>query len=111
MLLMHDVSGTDIGLQLSYLQDSPFTDYYIPGFILFSVLGLGSVAVSVCGLYRIKHYPICMMLIGLGIVIWIVTQMLMTHLIFFLQFVIGAIGVASLLSGIWFYKKEKMTNK
>jgi hypothetical protein len=107
MLLMHDVSGSDIGLQLSYLQHSPFSDYYIPGFILFTVLGLGSIAASVCGLYRIRHYSYCIMVIGLGIIIWIITQLLMTRMLFFMQFIIGLIGFLAMLCGFALLKKEK----
>lgn len=107
IVLMRDVSGSEIGLQLSLLTHSPFVNYFYPGLILYTILGLGSFFAGVYTLLKARHYPWILMTIGSGIIIWIITQMIMIRLQFNLQYVIAAIGITSLILGMLLYKKEK----
>lgn len=107
IVLMRDVSGSEIGLQLSLLTHSPFVNYFYPGLILYTILGLGSFFAGVYTLLKARHYPWILMTIGSGIIIWIITQMIMIRLQFNLQYVIAAIGITSLTLGVLLYKKEK----
>ncbi len=107
IVLMRDVSGGEIGLQLSLLAHSPFVNYFYPGLILYTILGLGSFFAGVYTLLKARHYPWILMTIGSGIIIWIITQMIMIRLQFNLQYVIAAIGITSLTLGVLLYKKEK----
>jgi len=106
IVLMQDVSGSAIGLQLHLLDHSPFHNYFFPGLILYTILGLGSFATGICTLFRVKYYPWLLMTVGIGIIIWIITQMIMIRLQFNLQYVIAAIGIITLLLGILLRKKE-----
>jgi hypothetical protein len=47
-LLMVDPSGSKMQMPLSYLEHSPFSNYLIPGIILFIVNGLFSFVTLVC---------------------------------------------------------------
>ncbi len=107
MVLMRDVSGSEIGLQLSLLSHSPFVNYFYPGLILYTILGLGSLSAGICTLLKVRYYPWILITIGSGIIIWIITQMIMIRLQFNLQYVIAAIGITSLTLGVLLHKKEK----
>jgi hypothetical protein len=107
IVLMHDVSGSEIGLQLSLLEHSPFVNYFYPGLILYTILGLGSFFTGICTLLKVRYYPWILVIIGNGIIIWIITQMIMIRLQFNLQYVIAAIGITSLVLGVLLNKKEK----
>lgn len=107
IVLMRDVSGSEIGLQLSLLEHSPFVNYFYPGLILYTILGLGSFFTGICTLLKVRYYPWILMIIGSGIIIWIITQMIMIRLQFNLQYVIAAIGITSLVLGVLLHKKEK----
>lgn len=106
IILMQDVSGGSIGLQQALLEHSPFTDYFYPGLILYTILGLGSFYTGICTLVRARYYVWLLMTVGCGIIIWIITQMIMIRLQFNLQYVIGVIGIITLLLGILLRKKE-----
>lgn len=107
IVLMHDVSGSEIGLQLSLLEHSPFVNYFFPGLILYTILGLGSFFTGICTILKVRYYPWILMIIGSGIIIWIITQMIMIRLQFNLQYLIVAIGITSLTLGALLHKKEK----
>lgn len=42
--LVLDPSGASVGIPLEYLRNSPFQSYLVPGIVLFTVNGLGSLA-------------------------------------------------------------------
>lgn len=46
LALALDPSGASIGLPLEWLSASPFSDYLIPGVVLFTVLGIGPLLVA-----------------------------------------------------------------
>jgi hypothetical protein len=72
--LLADPSGGKIGLPSSWLENSPFPDYTIPGVILFTVLGLFPLFVA-GGLIRDnKKALIAARLLGFALVIWIAVE-------------------------------------
>lgn len=44
-LILSDPSGATIGLDLEWLDGTPFQDYIVPGLFLFGILGIGSFVV------------------------------------------------------------------
>lgn len=105
IILMRDISGSEIGLQLALLDNSPFADYFYPGLILYTILGLGSMLAGICSLFSVKHFPLMLIAIGSGIIIWIITQMIMIQLQFNLQYVIGSIGLITLILGLVLHRR------
>lgn len=105
IILMRDVSGSEIGLQVSLLDNSPFSDYFYPGLILYTILGLGSMLTGICCFFSIKHFPLMLIAVGSGIIIWIITQMIMIQLQFNLQYVIGSIGLITLILGVVLHRR------
>lgn len=107
-VLVLDPSGTVLGMPLSILQYSPFNNFLIPGLILGIVFGLGSFA-TLWAVWQRPAWPLgsaltrftgehwswsAVVALGLGQVIWIVTQMLMLRGVSWLHFVFGGLGMA-----------------
>ncbi len=111
MLLALDPSGSRMQMPLSWLEDSPFTDYLIPGLILCIVLGLGAFLVLACLLalpdwgwarwlnpVRGQHWTwSASAALGLALMIWITAQVLMVGLGAWLQPFYFGLGLAILL--------------
>ncbi len=74
--LVADPTGSAVGLAVTLLHGSPFTDYRVPGLILLVVLGVFPLIV-VYGLWS-RHtwswHPA--VLVGLALIVWIVVQIL-----------------------------------
>jgi hypothetical protein len=77
VFLIADPTGETLNLPISFLRDSPFTDYLIPGIILFNVLGVYPLIVS-AGLWRRKYWGwLGSILLGISLLIWIFVEILM----------------------------------
>ena len=105
--LITQPDGSGIGMPIEWLDKSPFADFAIPGFILFALFGIGSL-VTIYGLIFRPHWAwaesvtrplnahwslLAAMLIGLGQMIWIIVQLLMTQRFFFLQPICFGVGL------------------
>lgn len=90
-----------LGAPIELLKNSPFSNFLIPGIILFAIVGLGSIAAALAVYFRWKYYGYISSVFSWALVIWIVVQCIMLravgalHIIFFM---IGAIE--ALLSAI-----------
>jgi hypothetical protein len=69
-----DPTGESIGMSAQLLEGSPFTDYLIPGVILFTVLGVYPLVVCY-GLYTGRRWawPAALS-VGVALIVWIVVQ-------------------------------------
>lgn len=63
--------GEILPLPLSALKGSPFDTYFVPGLILFAVLGLGSLAAASVAWLRHPVAPVAAILVGVALLIWI----------------------------------------
>lgn len=93
--LMLDPTGSLLQMPLELLAPSPFSDYFIPGGILFLVLGMGPSVVFVGLLRRNKWAWLGTLLVGAALIIWIVVEIIMIgyHSQPPLQIVYGTVGV------------------
>ena len=89
------------GMPTDALKYSPFSNFLIPGIILFALIGLGNVFCAILMIYKIKYQAYVSCTVSAALVIWIIVQCIMLwavvslHIIFF---VIGLIeGVLSVL--------------
>ena len=82
-----------LGMPIELLQHSPFSDYLIPGLILFAVLGLG----NLFGLYMLARQSSCWphisSVLGLALIIFIVVQCIMLRVIDPLHVIFFGIGL------------------
>lgn len=96
VLLVIDPSGATMGLALQWLDRTPFPDYRIPGLVLSVVLGGGSFVV-LYGTIRLRPWAWRAALgLGIGLMGWIVAQVLLLQQLHWLQFIYGTLGVALL---------------
>lgn len=72
--LIIDPTGGTLGIPQSWLQDSLFINYLIPGIILFLVLGIYPLILAI-GLLKRKRWSLyATRLLGILLVIWILTE-------------------------------------
>jgi hypothetical protein len=93
-MLILDPSGESLSISLSYLDGSPFSNYLVPGLILFTVFGVGSFSV-IYGLVR-RHSFSWLGALGLGFgqVVWIVVQIAIIGETNLLHLIYGGLGLA-----------------
>ena len=72
--LMADPSGALIGLPLVWLEGTPFSDYFVPGTILLTVLGVCPLVIG-WGLWRSRSWAwYGSLLVGASLAIWILVE-------------------------------------
>jgi hypothetical protein len=94
--------GEILPLPLSALAGSPFDTYFVPGLILFSVLGFGPLVAARLAWLRHPLAPIAALVVGTGLLIWVAVEI---AIIGYsneppLQAIYGILGVAILLVAI-----------
>jgi hypothetical protein len=72
--LMLGARGEIIPLPVSALKGSPFETYFVPGLILFCILGLGPLAAAVLAWLRHPLAPIAALTVGVALLIWMVVE-------------------------------------
>lgn len=94
--LMLDPTGGDLGLSVDILGDSPFRDFLVPGIVLFSVNGIGSLAGGILGMIQNRLFPPAGMALGIFLMAWIVIQAGWIGL-HWLHILYGSIGLVEFL--------------
>ena len=92
-LLMTDPSGSNMGLSLDLLQYSSFSNFFIPGLILFIANGILSGIVFILTLIKYKNAYKFILAQGILLSGWIFGQILILRMIHPMHFVLGAAGV------------------
>lgn len=92
--------GRFLQMPLSWLDRTPFADYTIPGYLLF---GLGVLhAAALFALWRRTRGDwLVAGVAGGGIVVWIVAQLALTRMYFWLQPVMVLFGLATWVLAVW----------
>jgi hypothetical protein len=92
--LVTSPDGSAMQWNLSMLEGSPFTDFFVPGLILGGLFGLGSLAVAAMGLARVPIAPFLAFAIGCGQMIWIVVELAIIGEFSFLHPICFGLGLA-----------------
>jgi hypothetical protein len=74
LALMIGPNGEILPLPVAALDGSPFETYFWPGAVLFTVLGLGSMAVAVEAWRRARWAPLLTLATGAVLLIWLAVQ-------------------------------------
>lgn len=69
-------------MPLGFLELSPFSNYLIPGIILFVFNGLLSLVAAIFAVIRHRLYPHFVIFQGIVLVIWLTVQILMIQLFY-----------------------------
>jgi len=95
------------GMPADALKNSPFNNYFIPGIILFTVIGLGSIFSSVIIYFRSKFTGYISSIFSWALVIWIVVQCIMLNAIASLHVIFFIIGlVEAALSAVILFEQK-----
>lgn len=91
--LMLDPSGAGIQLPTEWIQQSAFGSYFVPGLYLFGMNGLGMLVAAV--LIWLRHWsgPWLTGILGAGLVIWILVQLVVMPEVMWLQWAFLAVGL------------------
>ena len=96
-----------LGMSSANLINSPFTNYLIPGMILFTVIGLGNLFSAYMFCYKSKFQGYISGVFSCGLMIWIIVQCIMLYAVGFLHIVFFIIGlVQALLSMFILFEKR-----
>lgn len=99
-LVLHP-DGSSIGLPLSLLQHALFSNYLVPGIVLFFANGVFSLFAVVAVLFKMRHYPVYIIAQGIILVIWLVVQAFIIRMIVPWQLILGAAGIVLIIAGLW----------
>lgn len=107
--LIMDPSGVSLGMTIAYLQGTPFQTFLIPGLVLFSVNGLGTLAASYFTFKNHRYASYLAMIFGAGLVLWIVIQVVLIGYQSLLQPLYFILGIMEFALGLSF-KTQQMQN-
>jgi hypothetical protein len=96
-----------LGAPVELLKNSPFSNFLIPGIILFTIIGVGNVISALVLLFILRYQAYVSGVFGSALVIWIVVQCIMLNAVAFLHvlfFIIGLVQVV--LAGIIIFKQR-----
>ena len=93
--LTRDPTGSAVGLDLRWLEGSPFPDYLVPGVVLLLALGIVPLVVAAGILWRLRGAWLASLLVGLALINWIGVQVAIIGYISQppLQLIYGLVGV------------------
>lgn len=96
-----------MGMSVEALKNSPFSDFLIPGIILFVVIGLGNVISAITILLKPKFQAYISSVFSGALVIWIIVQCIMLGTIHYLHVIFFIIGlIEAVLSIIKLFKQS-----
>ena len=98
LMFLSDPTGALMGLPQGWIEATPFGDYVLPGLYLLFVNGMGMIVLA--GLTAVRHWsaPWLTGVLGLGMISWILVQIVVMPETMFLTWVF--LGVGLILSGI-----------
>ena len=99
--LIADPSGKAIQIPIELLEGTPFSDYFIPGIILFISIGVLSLSVAFITIKKVKNYPWFIILQGCVLIGWLTTEIILNKDFFssVLHYPFYTIGVLFIVFG------------
>jgi hypothetical protein len=97
--LIFEPSGADVGIPLELLENSPFSSYLIPGMVLFTINGLGSLVGAAASFTRYRYAGESAMALGVFLVAWIILQVYWIAFFHWLHALYLGLGVLEFVLG------------
>jgi hypothetical protein len=101
-------SGQGLGMNITYLAYSPFSNYFIPGIILFTVFGIFSLVAAGAAITQRRHYAWLIFSQGTLLSGWILVQVIMVRDFAVQQWLFLIIGILLSVTG-WLLSKWNKT--
>ena len=96
-----------LGIPIEILRSSPFSDFLIPGIILFTLIGLGNIVCALMFRFKLRYQGYISSVFSWSLVIWIVVQCIMLNSIEALHIIFFIIGlIKATLSTIILYEQR-----
>lgn len=108
-MLITSPDGSSLGMTVSLLAHSPFSDFLIPGIVLFSSIGLFSLVSAYLIFRNVTRYSFLSILMGLILIGWIVVQAIMIQTVNYLHVTFVAAGLLLVVSGLLLRKQSIIT--
>jgi len=107
-MLITDPTGGELGMSLTWLAGTPFSNFLIPGIILFTINGLGTFVGSVSTLKSARFSGETAIALGVFMMLWIIIQVSLIGYMNFLQPLYFAVGVLETAGGwlLWHQTRE-----
>lgn len=105
-LILHP-DGSTLGLPLHLLDGTPFSNYAIPGVVLILANGILSLLTAAFVLLKTPHFKCYILAQGCILLGWLFIQVLLIKMLFFLHYVMGAVGLLLVICGVllfWYHK-------
>lgn len=95
------------GMSVDALKNSPFSNFLIPGIILFTIIGLGNISSAVTIHFKSRFQGYISSVFSWALVIWIVVQCIMLNAVAILHVIYFIIGfVEAVLSMIILFQQR-----
>lgn len=98
-VFISDPSGSALNTNITILKFSPFSNFLIPGIILFTVIGIFSLAAFLILIFRFERLYNFVMLQGAFISGWITLQIIFLRSFNFLHILFLAVGILLFVFG------------
>ena len=95
--LMTNPDGIVFGMDVSWLEGTPFSSFLIPGIVLFIVNGIGNSVGAMLSFRKNKMAPYVAAFFGFVMMVWIVSQVAWIGYRSFLQPLYFGVGIAQLI--------------
>jgi uncharacterized membrane protein len=108
-MFLIDTSGGLMQLPAGWIEATPFGSYLVPGLYLLAVNSVGMLALAVLTVRRHWLAPWLTGTLGVGLIIWILVQLLVMPETMFLQWIFLAVGLAlGFVALFWLRRTEQL---
>lgn len=94
LMFIADPTGKTVGVPQGWIEATVFGSYAVPGLYLFAMNGLGMLVVAALSVGRHWLAPWLTAVLGVGLIVWILVEILLMPETMFLTWVFLATGVA-----------------
>jgi len=105
-MLIADPSGQTLQFPLELLNDTPFNDYFIPGLILFIIIGVYSFLVAIFSMSKFKNYTWLIIINGCLLIGWLTIELIMNKSFFLPEYHYPLYAIGALLIIIGYFEKK-----
>jgi hypothetical protein len=98
-VLVADPTGALLEMTPAVLKAGPFRDFFIPGIVLFTFVGMSSLVIAVLVIKNRHLAPLLIIFQGIILVIWITVQVMVIVEFNALQFVYSSLGILFIFLG------------
>ena len=105
--LIADPTAAALGMELEWLQGTPFNNYLIPGIVLFTFNGLGNLTAAFLSIFKSRYRAHIALFFGVVLLIWIISQVAWIGYKSFLQPLYFSTGLIQAALGALLLKQEK----